>query len=88
MYQIQNDGHSNLVFDDYRQKSSTFWNRCIGFFSRTVGPRKLSFSQFVVLMSTLICEKDSLLGHMVLEKTISQNFEGSHFLAGNQLYEL
>ena len=36
------------------------------FFSRTVGPR------------TLICEKDSLLGHMVLEKTIFQNFERSH----------
>ena len=32
---------------------------------RTVCPRRLSFSQFVVLMNTTNCEKDSLLGQMV-----------------------
>ena len=25
MYQIEPDGHSHLVFDDYHQKSSTFY---------------------------------------------------------------
>ena len=33
---------------------------------RTNCPRRLSFSQFVVLMSTTNCEKDSLLGQLVL----------------------
>ena len=35
---------------------------------RTVCPRGLSFSQFVVLMSTPNGEKDSLLRHSVHEK--------------------
>ena len=39
-----------------------------GLLTRTVCPRRLSFSQFGVLMSTLNCEKDSLLGQSVLVK--------------------
>ena len=34
---------------------------------KTVGPRRLSFSQFVVLMCTTNCEKDSLLGQTVFK---------------------
>ena len=33
---------------------------------RTLCPERLSFSQFVVLMRTTICEKDSLPGQRVL----------------------
>ena len=43
--------------------------------TRTVCPRRLSFSQFRVLMSTLNCEKDNLLGQTVLVKRPLANFE-------------
>ena len=50
-----------------------------GLLTRTVCPRRLSFSQFRVLMSTLNCEKDNLLGQMVLVKRPLSNFERGHF---------
>ena len=53
--------------------------------TRTVCPRRLSFSQFGVLMSTLNCEKDSLLGQMVLVKRPPLNFERGHIFL-NTLY--
>ena len=46
-----------------------------GLFTRTVCPRRLSFSQFGVLMSTLNCEKENLLGQTVLVKRPLSNFE-------------
>ena len=46
-----------------------------GLFPRTICPRRLSFSQFVVLMRTTSCEKDSLLGQLVLGKKQLTNFE-------------
>ena len=43
-------------------------------------PRRLSFSQFVILMSTTNCEKDSLLGQTVLPPEPSQFFKNEVFL--------
>ena len=68
-------------------KKSSFLKNCDGSGGRTVCPRRLSFSQFVVLMSMTNCEKDSLLGQTVLPPEPSQ-FLKNEFLAGNQLYEL
>ena len=46
--------------------------------TRTVCPRRLSFSQFVVLMSTLNGQRDNLLGQMVLAKRQFSNFDRGH----------
>ena len=47
--------------------------------TRSVCPRRLSFSQLNVLMSTPNCEKDSLLGQTVLVKRPFSNFDRGHF---------
>ena len=47
---------------------------------RTVWPRRLSFSPFVVLMSTTNGEKDSLLGQTVLPPELGQILGGLVFL--------
>ena len=46
-----------------------------GLLTRTVCPRRLSFSQFGILMSTLNCEKENLLGQTVLVKRPLSNLE-------------
>ena len=48
------------------QKNPVFPKNGFGSGGRTVCPERLSFSQFVVLMRTTICEKDSLPGQRVL----------------------
>ena len=57
------------------KKSVPFSKFEIGLLTRTVCPRRLSFSQFGVLMSTLNCEKENLLGQTVLVKRPLSNFE-------------
>ena len=58
-----------------RNKNVTHSKFKNGFFPRTICPRRLSFSQFVVLMRTTNSEKDSLLGQLVLGKKQLSNFE-------------
>ena len=43
--------------------------------ARTVCPKRLSFSQFGVLMSRLNCEKENFLGQTVLVRSPLSNFE-------------
>ena len=50
-----------------------------GLLTRTVCPRRMSFSQLNVLMSTPNCEKDSLFGQTVLVKRPFSNFDRGHF---------
>ena len=54
-----------------------------------VCPRRLSFSQFVILMSTTNGEKDSLLGQTILPLELGQFFGGLAFLGApfNSLVE-
>ena len=47
-------------------KKISFSKNCDGSGGRTVWPKRLSFSQFVILISTTNCEKDSLLEQTVL----------------------
>ena len=61
-------------------KKTSFSKNCDGSRGRTVCPRRLSFSQFVVLMSMTNCEKDSLLGQTVLPLEPSQFLEKEVFL--------
>ena len=56
-------------------KKTSFLTNCDGSGGRMVCPRRLSFSQFVVLMSMTNCEKDSLLGQTVLPPEPSQFFK-------------
>ena len=56
-----------------------------GLLTRPVCPRRLSFSQFGVLMSTFNCEKDSHLGQTVLVKRPFSNFDRGNFFF-NTLY--
>ena len=61
-------------------KKNSFLKNCDGSGGRTVWPRRLSFSQFIILMSTTNCEKDSLLGQTVLPPEPSQFFKKEFFL--------
>ena len=61
-------------------KKTSFLKNCDGSGGRTVWPRRLSFSQFIILMSTTNCEKDSLLGQTVLPPEPSQFFKKEGFL--------
>ena len=65
-------------------KKTSFLKNCDGSGGRTVCPRRLSFSQFVVLMSMTNCEKDSLLGQTVLLPEPSKFFKKEGFF-GNPL---
>ena len=60
-------------------KKTSFLKNCDGSGGRTVCPRRLSFSQFVVLMSMINCEKDNLLGQTVLPPEPSQFFKNEVF---------
>ena len=75
-----------LIINNTDQKKcprSKFEN---GLLTRTVCPRRLSFSQLNVLMSTPNCEKDSLLGQTVLVKRhfqiLTEDIFFDHPLAG------
>ena len=57
-------------------------------FPRTICPRRLSFSLFVVLMRTTSCEKDSLLGQLVLGKKQLSNFERVTFFFQHPLFTI
>ena len=46
---------------------------------RTVCPRRLSFSPFVVLMSTTNGEKDNLLGQTILRQELGEILDGLVF---------
>ena len=60
-----------------KKQSTKIWHNSGG---RTVWPRRLSFSPFVVLMSTTNGEKDSLLGQTVLPPELGQILGGLVFL--------
>ena len=47
------------------QKKNWYSKNCHGSGGGMICPRRLSFSQFGVLMSTSICENDSLLGQTI-----------------------
>ena len=57
------------------KKSVPFSKFESGLLPRTVCPRRLSFSQFGILLSTLNCEKENLLGQTVLVKRPLSNLE-------------
>ena len=59
-----------------------------GLLTRTVCTRRLSFSQFGVLMSTLNCEKENLLGQTVLVKRPLSNFEKGTIFFVHPLFTL
>ena len=61
------------------QKTEDFPKNGNGSGGRTVCPRGLSFSQFVVLMSTINAEKDSPLGQTVLPLKPFPFFENPRF---------
>ena len=73
------EGHTIILVKGYPKKPS-FLKNCDGSGGRTVCPRRLSFSQFVVLMSMINCEKDNLLGQTVLPPEPSQFFKNEVFL--------
>ena len=62
-----------------QKKNPIFLKKIIGSGGRTVCSRRLSFCQFVVLMSMTNCEKDSLLGQTVLPPEPSQFLEKDFF---------
>ena len=68
------------------KKSVPFSKFESGLLTRTVCPRRFSFSQFNVLMSTPNCEKDNLLGQTVLVKRPISNFEKGTLFFVHPLY--
>ena len=71
---INDCGDDGDCYKGCTKKSVPFSKFESGLLTRTVCPRRLSFSQFRVLMSTLNCEKDNLLGQKVLVKRPLSNF--------------
>ena len=68
-----------IVYKGWVEKNPPFWKNCHGSGGRTVCPRRLSFSPFVVLMSKTNGEKDSLLGQTVLPPELREILAGLFF---------
>ena len=83
---INDCGDDGDCYKGCTKKSVPFSKFESGLLTRTVCPRRLSFSQFGVLMSTLNCEKENLLGQTVLVKRPLLNFEKGTFFVHPLFY--